>query len=283
MLSHYNHRHGSYLKAVRAPGKEVRALPDPTPGELDDPTYEPFGRYWVAERDVREALEGTESRGWLFGWRNSATSLDVRTMIPSVLPRTAVGHAFPIGFAKGAKTTAHLQAIWSSLVFDYVVRQKLSGSNVTYSAVKQIAIPTPERFSEPLLGLGVSLGSFVEPRVLEVAYTSNKMAPYAQDLGNAGEPFRWDPERRALITAELDAAMMHVYGLARNEVEHILDSFTVLRKYEERDYDEFRTRRLVLDFYDRMTTATETGIPYETPISPPPGEGPRHPPRSFSE
>ena len=38
--------------------------------------------------------------------------------------------------------------------------------------------------------------------------------------------------------------MFHLYGLTRAEVEHVLDSFFVVRKYEERDHGEFRTKRL---------------------------------------
>ena len=83
-----------------------------------------------------------------------------------------------------------------------------------------------------------------------------------------------------MMRAELDAAMFHVYGLTRPEVEHVLDSFFVVRKYEERDHGEFRTKRLVLERYDAMQTAIDTGIPYETPLDPPPGQGPRHPRRS---
>jgi hypothetical protein len=87
------------------------------------------------------------------------------------------------------------------------------------------------------------------------------------------------PERRELIRAELDAAMFHVYGLTRPEVEHVLDSFFVVRKYEERDHGEFRTKRLVLDRYDAMTEAARTGHPYQTALDPPPGHGPRHTPK----
>jgi len=41
--------------------------------------------------------------------------------------------------------------------------------------------------------------------------------------------------------------MFHIYGLTRDEVEHVLDSFPVVRKYDERDYGEYRTKRFVLD------------------------------------
>ncbi|MDT4981784.1 MAG: hypothetical protein QOG07_3663, partial [Pseudonocardiales bacterium] len=58
----------------------------------------------------------------------------------------------------------------------------------------------------------------------------------ARDMGDDGPPFRWNTERRALLQADLDAAMLHVYGLTRSEAEHVLDSFAVVRKYEERDH-----------------------------------------------
>ncbi len=58
--------------------------------------------------------------------------------------------------------------------------------------------------------------------------------------------------RRGLLLADLDAGLLHLYGLDRVEAEHVLDSFTVVRKYEERDYGEYRTKRLVLEAYERM-------------------------------
>jgi hypothetical protein len=52
---------------------------------------------------------------------------------------------------------------------------------------------------------------------------------------------------------------MHIYGLQREEVEHVLDSFPVLRKYQERDLGEFRTKRLVLEFYEAMAGEVDVG------------------------
>lgn len=39
------------------------------------------------------------------------------------------------------------------------------------------------------------------------------------------------------------------------------------------------TKRLVLREYDAMTTAAERGTPHHSPLDPPPGPDPRHPPR----
>lgn len=92
------------------------------------------------------------------------------------------------------------------------------------------------------------------PRVLDLLYTSNRIASYARDLGDDGPPFRWVPERRAVLRAELDAIVLHVYGLAREEAEHVLDAFPVVRRYEERDHGEL----------------------WRTSLDPVPGQGPRH-------
>jgi len=78
----------------------------------------------------------------------------------------------------------------------------------------------------------------------------------------------------AELQAEVDAAVLHLYGLDREQSEWLIDSFTVLRKYEEAapekgGHEEFRTKRLALEYYDLMAEAMRTGTSYESPISPP--------------
>ena len=75
-------------------------------------------------------------------------------------------------------------------------------------------------------------------------------------------PFIWDDERRAIIRAELDARIARLYGLTRDELRYILDpqdvygvdfpgeTFRVLKEKEQRQYGEYRTRRLVLAAWD---------------------------------
>ena len=155
---------------------------------------------------------------------------------------------------------------------------------MTYNIVKQLACPVPATFDETMQW-GGTLAEFVRPRVLELTYTSHRMAGYARDVlalpgsSPVGGPFRWLPDRRAQLVAELDAAMMHVYGLSRAEAEHVLDSFFVVAKVEKRDLGEYRTKRLVLHAYDALTQATATGIPFLSQLDPLPGDGPRHPER----
>jgi len=58
--------------------------------------------------------------------------------------------------------------------------------------------------------------------------------------------------RRARLRAELDALYAHLYGLTREELAYILDTFPIVRRKDEERYGEYRTKRLVLETYDAL-------------------------------
>jgi hypothetical protein len=113
---------------------------------------------------------------------------------------------------------------------------------------------------------------FIVSRVVELTYTSEAMRPFAQDLGYDGPPFAWDPDRRALLRAELDAYYAYLYGLTRDKLRYILDptdvmganypseTFRVLKENELAQFGEYRTQRLVLQAWDRLGVGNKIGI-----------------------
>lgn len=277
MLSHFDHRFSTYKGATQAQLNKG-ALPRLTDEQHDDPDLEPLARYWVDRFEVDAKLEDRWDRQWLLGWRDIARASDSRTFVPSVFPASAVGDKFLLAMPENPMSAAPLHATWSSIAFDYVSRQKLSSASMKYFIIKQLACPSPEQFqSQTPWRHDEHLETWLKPYVLELAYTSSRLRRYAQDMGDDGPPYRWDPNRRALLRADLDAGFLHIYGLDRDEAEHVLDSFFVVRKYEERDFGEYRTKRLVLEAYDRMTEAIANGGKGWKPLADPPaGHGPRH-------
>jgi len=279
LLSHYDSRFSTYAGATQEQ-LNVGSLPRLTDSQHDDPAVEPLARYWVAENEVDRELARRWSRGWFLAVRRLTRSSDQRTLIPSVVPRTGAGDSAWIVLSAAPENLPLLQAALSSMVADYIVRQKLSGTTLSSYYLEQTACPTPATFDTSPRWVGVPLRDIVLPRVLELSYTNHRIASYARDLGDDGPPFHWVPERRAMLRAELDAVMLHVYGLSREEAEHVLDSFPVVRRYEERDLGEFRTKRLVLESYDAMAGAAASEVPWRSPLLPTPGHGPRHDSRS---
>ena len=163
-----------------------------------------------------------------------------------------------------------LAAILSSLVADYGVRQKTNA--MTFFVIEQAAVLDRAALNNRIDWLGENASDWLLTRAFELFYTNVELYALGEDLERNHPPFVWNVGRRYLIQAEIDAAMLHLYGLTRVQADWILDSFAVLRKYEERDHGEFRTKRLVLAAYDAMATAKSVGTAYQTPLSPPPAD-----------
>jgi hypothetical protein len=309
MFWHYDHRFATFA------GKDTR---DVEPGEKEDPAFLPLPGYWVPKEETEARLrEAGWERGWLLGFRNVARSTDERTVIVSRLPLAGVGHSAPLLLPFLGLPSLLLEANLSALVLDYVARQKVGGTNLTFHYLKQFPVLPPDRYTPEDL-------RFIVPRVLELAYTAWDLAPLAQDVWEEADeglreairawvaearlhpdappewvegpypfpPFVWDEERRALLRAELDAYYARLYGLNRKQLRYILDpqdltpreledilsdyeevedpldekayrkrvekgafpgeTFRVLKDKDLKRYGEYRTRRLVLEAWERL-------------------------------
>ena len=109
-------------------------------------------------------------------------------------------------------------------------------------------------------------------RVMELTFTSQDLQPFAKECGYDRPPFRWDVERRFLIRCELDAAFFHLYGIARDDVDYMMDTFPIVKRKDIAAHDEYRTKRVILEIYDEMARAMQGGQPYKTRLDPPPGD-----------
>ena len=115
-------------------------------------------------------------------------------------------------------------------------------------------------------------------RVLELTFTANDLRGFAEDCGYLGEPFVWDDERRFHLRCELDAAYFHLYGIQRDDVDYIMETFPIVKRKDEQAHGEYRTKRAILEIYDEMREAIDSGVAYRTRLDPPPANGWTPPP-----
>ncbi|KLR58709.1 N-6 DNA methylase [Diaphorobacter sp. J5-51] len=256
--------------AILALAADYGHLPAPEAPLADEPDV-----LNLAERWLQAACPQ-----WLMGWRGITNATNERSVIGTVMPFSGVGNSCHLvqtseSIAAG-KVAAFLMNI-SSLVFDFVARQKIGGANFNFYIPKQLPVFPPDRYTEADL-------AFIVPRVLELTYTARDLQPWAEELVSAWKtetgdwkpgtpeairrspltPFPYDPDRRATLRAELDAYYARLYGLTEEELRYILDpadvmgddypseTFRVLKEKEIREYGEYRTRRLVLEAWGRV-------------------------------
>jgi hypothetical protein len=258
LMNIYDHRAASYSRDTGERG--YRVLPPTSDEEHADPSFEPEFYYWVPLFEVQARLNKLGwGAQWLLGWRDITSSTNERTLLANVFPLGASADTFllMLPFAQPRISVVGLIASVSSIAVDYAARQKLGGVHLKLNVIKQLPILPPTFYTPERL-------AFLTPRVLQLTYTSHALAPFARDLGFDGPPFPWDEPRRAHLRADLDAFYARAYRLTRDDLRYILDpadvmgpdypseTFRVLKEKELRLYNEYRTRRLVLEAWDRM-------------------------------
>ena len=260
MIWHFDHRANSVrvnLKSTHNPylSEEV------TQEQHADPIFLPQPRYWVPADPVQQKLG--EGREYVLAFRDIARPTDVRTMISSLIPPVGAGNKLPLLLPHDAEfsvnTAAHLVANFSSVPFDYVVRQKVQGTAMNWFIVEQLPVIAPEdydrRFGE------MTARDLVRDHVLRLTYTAHDMAPFARDLGYDGPPFTWDEEERRHLRARLDALYFHLYGLDHDDADYVLGTFPIVRRQDEAAFGSYRTRDLVLAYMNALAAGdTETDV-----------------------
>lgn len=329
MIWHYDHRFGTYESVDSRSNTQT---PIPSLEQYQNPEYVIKPWYWVEKNKVLEILKPKKSIlknkddklfNWHLSFRNNARTTDERTFISSIIPICGVGNSMPLFLFIKNKILASLiiLANSASILFDYIVRQKVAGINVNFFYVEQFPFLPFQLYTYKEL-------EFIIASILELNYTSYDIKSFADDiwieanvdlrrtilkqwLENKSEtgghewkipdwadaypeihwespmskgswteeelinydkgcplpPFKWDEDRRARLKAELDAWYALLYGLSRDELRYILDpqdvygeefpgeTFRVLKDKEMRKYGEYRTRRLILEAYDRLAPA----------------------------
>ncbi len=235
--------------------------------QLYNPGFFIEPQYWVQTTEVDQHLKRyqTKCKSGLLGFRRIARNTDERTSIACVLPWGAASYGWILVLGPQATDLLLLLGIFNSFPFDYLLRNALSQPSIPQGTFEQIACPPSE-------ALNFTIRHMLLSRVLELTYTAWDLEPFAKDCGYDGPPFRWDEERRFLLRCELDAAYFHLYGIERDDVDYIMETFPIVKRKDEKAFGEYRTKRVILEVYDEMRRAMERGEAYRTRLVPPPAD-----------
>jgi hypothetical protein len=192
-------------------------------------------------------------------YRKTTNATNERTALVSIVPLSVLGDRTPLILfdAHGSDLICAAYANFCSLIYDYNVRQKISGADMSVFHFVQLPVIPPHTYTAELL-------DFIVPRVFELTYTAWDLQPFAQDVGYAGATFIWDDERRFLIRCELDALYFHLYGISRDDAAYIIDTFPIVKRKDEAAYGEYRTALVILEMYDQMAALSSMSVPTPT-------------------
>ena len=282
MVHHFNHRFATYCGATES---QLRSgsLPKLSYERLADPSALALPSEWVPSAEVDARLAGRWDREWLLGWRDITNTTNERTVIAGLIPKCAVGHTCPLAMINDLSNALLATAVLASCVIDYVARQKVGGTHLTYHLIHQL--PLCGRWDD-------AMEPHLTPRTLELSATADDMSPFSRDLWPEGDGavFRYDSERRFEIRCELDAAFFHLYlgttddwsakaspellkalPTPRDAVAYIMETFPIVKKKDIAAHGVYRTKERIIALYDQLQLCLATNTPFVSALTPPPG------------
>ena len=221
------------------------------------------------EKLERMGITNEVCKTGFLGFRRVSSSTNERTSISCIFNWQPSTYGWILTLGETAGNMLLLCGMYNSLVFDYLIRGKLSQPSIPQGTFEQVQVIDKEN-------LNPEISRKIGMRVLELTYTAIDLTKFYCDVikqhpswdsrikSDHGNPWIWNSERRAILRAEIDAIFAHLYGLNRDDLRYILDpsdimgddypseTFRGLKSKEIRHLGEYRTRRLVLEAWDKL-------------------------------
>jgi hypothetical protein len=233
MIHQYDHRWATYQRDG--------SIRDVTLEEKQDPKFVSMPRYWVDQKEVEAKLEGKWDNEWLLGWRDICRSTDERTCIATINGSNASPEGGTlIALSDPPGSLLVLLANWNSFVFDFVARQKVVGTHLKYFTMRQLPMPSIDSLAEPAAWTRISRCEWLSRRVLQLLCDNAEMDCLRADLDGTVDLEPWNLDSRRALRGEIDAALFHIYGIDRDDVDYIMETFPIVKRKDIAEHGEYR-------------------------------------------
>jgi hypothetical protein len=135
-------------------------------GQFDPGKQSAAARYFVKATDYRQRVGDLSAK---LGFVSITSPFNTRSMIAAYLPDLPAGNSLPtLVFSTGEKEflpaleeALYTTAIFNSFVFDWLVRQRLAGNNLSYHLLEDLPFPQPDIVRAPLSQLIIALSAWL--------------------------------------------------------------------------------------------------------------------------
>ena len=182
----------------------------------------PESRYYI-DSEVWNNLSKKFNDGFVIAWRSLTSATNRRTMLATVLPLVPTCQSIQLLQMNENDDMIQILTLFNSIVFDYIVRLKMAGLDLTQTIVKQIPVPHDENYERTII--------FQEKKdKLKNHITSRLKFLYADDIRVNGlfekcHNYEIADKSRKQVIAELDSLVGYLYGLSKEEIKRIAKTF----------------------------------------------------------
>ena len=92
---------------------------------------------------------------------------------------------------------------------------------------------------------------------IKLSATSKSLKSILDDNAAHSDLISFELKERFQLQCELDAIYAHLYGLEKDEMDYIMETFPIVKRKDIAKYGSYRTKETILQLYDEFVWVRE--------------------------
>ena len=173
----------------------------------------PLSRFFIKEKKWK-VLSHNYKAEYMLAWHSLTSSSNGRACVATILPFIPASQSVQFLITTKVVELIYLSCIFNSVVFDFIIKNKLTGIDLTQTVIKQIPIPDIN------LSKSIVKGSLIN-KLINICYTLLSTDERMDHLWNGLEVAKIETINREDLFVQLDSIIGILYGLNKEELEYI--------------------------------------------------------------
>ena len=225
-IEQYDNRFSTFAGMSADERYQAKASARRQPGDsFVAPKPAPECRYFI-DKKFWESFLDRYDQPYSLCWRSLTSPTNQRTMIASIIPSMPTCQSVQLLQTTPVEDLLMILALFNSKVFDFFVRLKMGGIDLTQSVVRQIPVPFREAWNSMVTLHGVDYTALDAVRALERLLYRNEpdlcgLWDGVPEIKNADNYYK----SAADVREEIDKIIFQMYGLTSAEEKMVRNSF----------------------------------------------------------
>lgn len=225
-IEQYDNRFSTFAGMSADERYQAKASARRQPGDsFVAPKPAPECRYFINKKFWESFLDRYD-QPYSLCWRSLTSPTNQRTMIASIIPSMPTCQSVQLLQTTPVEDLLMILALFNSKVFDFFVRLKMGGIDLTQSVVRQIPVPFREAWNSMVTLHGVDYTALDAVRALERLLYRNEpdlcgLWDGVPEIKNADNYYK----TAADVREEIDKIIFQMYGLTSAEEKMVRNSF----------------------------------------------------------
>ena len=200
------------------------------------PDYFPESRFFI-NAEKWQQLSRNHNEKFMLAWRSLTSATNTRTCIATVLPFIPASQSVQF-LTTNQNDLLYLSGLFNSVVFDFILKKKLSGIDLTQSVINQIPVPNIEQTTSGINFNGgeATIKHHISLLVFSLLINDVRLNSLFENLELKNE---LRDESKFETVRKIDLLFMALYKLTDLEVELVLAEFS--KQYSKADSSWFKS------------------------------------------